>query len=62
MTNELSTELYKAKIEILRLKRHMLALENDTMRLKIKSNAQIRRNLKSEIKKMHAELNPPLPF
>lgn len=62
MTDELSLELHKAKIEILRLKRHTLALENETMRLKIQTNAQIRRNLKNEIKRLHAELNPPLPF
>lgn len=59
---QLTKELYEAKVEILRLKRHLLAVDNDAMRLKIRMNADTRRKLKAEIKKLHAEINPPLPF
>lgn len=59
---EMQVELYKTKIEVLRLKRHLLAVENDAMRLRIKQNAEHRRKLKKEITRMHGELNPPLPF
>lgn len=62
MHEQLTKELYETKIELLRVKRHLLAVDNDAMRLKIKMNAQARRNLKNEIQKLHSELQPKLPF
>lgn len=62
MHEQLTKELYETKIELLRVKRHLLAVDNDAMRLKIKMNAQARRQLKNEIQKLHSELQPKLPF
>ncbi len=62
MSDNLMKKLHLAELEILRLKRHALAIENDTLRLRIKMNVETRRRLLNQIKKMNAEANPPLPF
>lgn len=60
--NEIEMELHNTKVEVIRLKRHVLAVENDTMRLRIKMNAEIRRGLKKELEKLHEDIQPKLPF
>lgn len=62
MVEQLTKELYEAKAETIRIKRHLLAIENDCYRMKIRMNADVRRKLKAELKKINEEIQPPLPF
>lgn len=62
MITELTKELYESKVKVCKLRRKLLAIQNEVYRLKIRENANERRQLKNEIKKLRDELQPQLPF
>lgn len=59
---KLSDEIRLMKIDLLELRRKVIAAENDALRVRIKSNANKRRDYKREADKLRAEVQPQLPF
>lgn len=59
---KLSDEIRLMKIDLLELRRKVIAAENDALRIRIKSNANKRRDYKHEADKLRAEVQPQLPF
>lgn len=59
---KLSDEIRLMKIDLLELRRKVIAAENDALRIRIKSNANKRRDYKREADKLRAEVQPQLPF
>lgn len=58
----LSAEVVQLKIDLFELRNKIIAEENNALRLRMKTNAQTRRNNKAEIKRLRKELQPDLPF
>lgn len=62
MIDQLTKKLYELQAEAIRIKRRLLAIENENYRMKIRINAEARRQLKNELKEINEEIQPKLPF
>lgn len=61
-SNETYNQLLTLRAELLRLKMQACEFENSALREKIKLNAALKRDLKRQIKEIHNQVQPEIPF
>ena len=61
-SNETYNQILTLRAELLRLKMQTCEFENRALREKIKLNAALKRDLKRQIKEIHLQVQPEIPF
>ena len=61
-SNETYNQILTLRAELLRLKMQACEFENNALRQKIKFNAAMKRDLKRQLKEIHRQVQPEIPF
>jgi len=61
-SNETYNQILTLRAELLRFKMQVCEFENKALREKIKLNAALKRDLKRQLREIHKQVQPEIPF